>query len=94
MEGKKIALIELDQYEREILGLLVHAESYDTLLSEFEGGPFILGDCLRSLVRQKILRIMEWEEASNSWRGRIIYDADKLREYRYQLTSLGLTYLE
>lgn len=94
MEGKKISGIELDQYEQKILGLLVHAESYDTILSEFKESSFILGDCLRSLVRQKILRILEWDESTNSWKGRIIYDADKLKEYRYQLTSLGYAYLE
>ncbi len=94
MEGKKVSTIELDQYEEKILGLLVHAESYDAILSEFKESAYILGDCLRSLVRQKILRILEWEEASNSWKGRIIYDADRLKEYRYQLTSLGIAYLE
>lgn len=94
MEGKKISGIELDQYEYKILSMLVHAESYDTILSEFKESSYILGDCLRNLVRQKILRIMEWEESTNSWKARIIYDADRLKEYRYQLTSLGLAYLE
>ncbi len=94
MEGKKVSGIELDQYESKILGMLVHAETYETILAEFKESPYILGDCLRSLVRQKILRILEWDETSNSWRSRIIYDADKLKEYRYQLTSLGFAYLE
>ncbi|MDX5320837.1 MAG: hypothetical protein LPK45_07005 [Bacteroidota bacterium] len=90
MERKNASLIELDLYEKEILGMVVHAESFESILSEFSGSAYILGDCLRSLVRQKILRLFEYDEKSNSWRSRMIYDADKLREYRYQLTALGM----
>lgn len=94
MERKKIQRIDLDKYELQILEMTVHAESYETILHEFEGDAFILGDCLRSLVRQKILRLLEWDEGTQNWLPRMIYDADKLREYRYQLTSLGIKLME
>jgi hypothetical protein len=92
MERKKTRTLELDHYEREILELLVHAESYENLAGEFSGSLYILGDCLRSLVRQKLVFILEWDETDVSWKKRVIYDADRLKEYRYQLSALGFTY--
>ncbi|MHB1277233.1 MAG: hypothetical protein ACYC1Q_02430, partial [Bacteroidia bacterium] len=89
MERKKTRTLELDHYEREILELLVHAESYENLYDEFSASSYILGDCLRSLIRQKLVFIFEWEESTSSWKKRIIYDADKLKEYRFQLSALG-----
>lgn len=89
MERKKIPIMELDQYEREILEMTFHAESYDAILSEFSGTAFVLGDCLRSLIRKKLLFPLEWEPRSGAWKRRIVYDADRLREYRYQLSALG-----
>ncbi|MBI1221574.1 MAG: hypothetical protein GC180_03135 [Bacteroidetes bacterium] len=94
MERKRIQIIDLDQYEKEILGMVVHAESYATILGEFSGDSFILGDCLRNLVRRKVLHLLEWNEKGQVWERRMIYDADKLSEYRYQLSSLGLNMLE
>lgn len=92
MEGKKTRVIELDQYEREILELLIHAESYETIQAEFSATSFILNDCLRSLVRQKLVHILEWEAHNSAWKARSIYDADKLKEYRFQLSASGINF--
>lgn len=92
MERKKTRTLELDHYEREILELLVHAETYENLASEFKASSYILGDCLRSLVRQKLVLILEWDETATAWKKRVIYDSDRLKDYRYQLSALGFTY--
>ena len=82
--------MELDQYEKEILNIAIHPESFDQILEEFSGDAFILGDCLRSLARKKLLFILEREENAEGWKRRVIYDADKLPSYRYQLSAKGL----
>lgn len=89
MERKKTHTLELDNYEHEILELVVHAENHEAILSEFSGNIFILGDCLRNLIKQNLIQIVEWDETSAHWKRQFFYDPDKLKEYRYQITALG-----
>ncbi len=94
MEGKKTQIKELDRYESEVLELIVHAEPFDSILSEFSGSAYILGDCLRSLLRKNLIHLYEWEPHQNTWKRTRLYDADRLSEYRYQLSALGMGYRE
>jgi len=85
-------MLEIDQYEEELLGLSFHAEPYGQLIAEFSGDEYIFRDCLRSLIRKKLLSALIPEKGD--WKRTLLYDTDRLDLYRYQVSAKGIEMLE
>lgn len=79
--------------EKKILGSLLFAESFETIIEEAKESEYLVADVLKWLIKNKYVSPMEQEEKTGEYKTTFMYDSDNMRAYHYCMTAKGLRFL-
>ena len=73
-----------------ILNCLYFVEPFEHILAETNLPKPILSDELKTLLSNRLVAILKFDNLSNDWLETNFYDSDKLDSYAFRATSAGL----
>jgi hypothetical protein len=81
----------MDPLEFDILDAIYFVEPFETIVKEVsEKRLGVVKDCLRNLIRKRWVVVMTYNEERKEMASTTFYDYDKMEQFHFVATKLGL----